>query len=1325
MPLNKGDLLPTRDPLRKRAPKKSKEYTDEDLEDERASASRKQKAAETKLRSGPLMERCEAILDLLSLRPDGFWFLEPVSVEDVPDYLDVVESPMDYSTIKAKLKASEYADDHLAFAADVRLVFANALKYNYDRTNQCHIAAKEGMKFFEASFARALGAEPDSGGGGGGGRGRGRGGGGGGRGAGGGRKRKEPDSGGAASADSGERTQQLLRSLAEYLEACGGTRDMVDGWYTKTEIRREGNTAGTSDTYFFNPQGKRFRSRAEIARFFELEAAPRRNPATEAREAEKAAAREAREAERAKRDADLEKAREFARRYPIADGKLPSEPPPEPPLSARPSADTPTLDAFPASAVGGLLAVADFLSCLGAELGLPVFSLTELAAVLSDRSAAIPEELQQLNLLLTQMVLADEGAQRWWPDETRLSAATVASVSDKKTLGGKRGWWESDAKPPVKCNLQAILASTEPPSIVRRWVSVLEQLAPLRTNTGAPIKAMVDAAMCVTRDKEVKRFLSRAIKHFKGNAAGTTKHAGLWLAAQVRRNRPELWTKAALEAEKHEAPLPPEPKAEGIEDDDDDEEEEDAPEEEEQEPMETDGDGGGEAAAEADEAEAGGEEEEEEGEEESKAEVVDRKLWDDAAAEGWMIKPKGKQGRKWCNWVYIGPSGTRYNTKSEAAAARESEATATAEADEAKLGELQKESVPPEELVGTRVSVLWREDDDGAAASAAKEPTDDDWYSGQLVGYDADKGTHTIFYDDGSKEEVDLQKETYRRVYQLQPPALAVARRAPRPNFTDASYISWPVVAAASVVRLRQYWQPEAPPLRDDFEAQGPLPALKRMPTALGQDATPRGDGAASPLSSPAKLPLPPPSDSAPAAAGGGDDESSDDEDTPLGKVAEAMKAKAQALAPTQAAGKVREDAALACLQDAVSALLSVHPSEATNAYARLRPEHKLGLLLALVEGVVDTKAATTAAESKNDERARVQAGWEAQDREEKRAAKQKREQERAAVRAALDAQLAQMQMEGAGGEGEVPTEVTEQAVSREMMRLAEAEACGGQVTVMSLDALYQAESELAVALELQAAGVDGEGWETSRRRLAAASARRDEMRRRRDTLRGAREAAIEALRSANMTNDVGRITAALHQARNAALEGSFEQDGLGPGGHWLVCEVRDAYMAIGEARKAHTEATARGEREAVLRQLRTRSEMLGCDRWGRRYWHIDGANVPGGGDGRSATDEPEQLALWVQPCTEAEGAPLGTSVLAGPPPDAPATPNAWQRLPTTARCEELVASLDVRGVRERALRAALKDSVAAARAAQRAAGGADEEAPAEADESNPEPMEE
>lgn len=72
-------------------------------------------------------------------------------------------------------------------------------------------------------------------------------------------------------ADESERSAHLLRGLSDYLENCGGSASMVNGWYTRTEFRKVGATAGTYDTYFFTPTGKRFRSKAEIARYFDLE----------------------------------------------------------------------------------------------------------------------------------------------------------------------------------------------------------------------------------------------------------------------------------------------------------------------------------------------------------------------------------------------------------------------------------------------------------------------------------------------------------------------------------------------------------------------------------------------------------------------------------------------------------------------------------------------------------------------------------------------------------------------------------------------------------------------------------------------------------------------------------------------------------------------------------------------------------------------------------------------------------------------------------------------------------------------------------------------
>ena len=47
----------------------------------------------------------------------------------VPDYLELVATPMDLGTIKEKLKTLQYPDVD-SFVSDVRLVFSNSDKYN-------------------------------------------------------------------------------------------------------------------------------------------------------------------------------------------------------------------------------------------------------------------------------------------------------------------------------------------------------------------------------------------------------------------------------------------------------------------------------------------------------------------------------------------------------------------------------------------------------------------------------------------------------------------------------------------------------------------------------------------------------------------------------------------------------------------------------------------------------------------------------------------------------------------------------------------------------------------------------------------------------------------------------------------------------------------------------------------------------------------------------------------------------------------------------------------------------------------------------------------
>ena len=79
----------------------------------------------------------------------------------------------------------------------------------------------------------------------------------------------------------------------------------------------------------------------------------------------------------------------------------------------------------------------------------------------------------------------------------------------------------------------------------------------MRTNTGVPIRQALVAARAISSDGEVRRYLDRAISHWKGNAAGTTKFAALWLAARGAAGRGAAAApRGAAAATGHEAARP-------------------------------------------------------------------------------------------------------------------------------------------------------------------------------------------------------------------------------------------------------------------------------------------------------------------------------------------------------------------------------------------------------------------------------------------------------------------------------------------------------------------------------------------------------------------------------------------------------------------------------------------------------------------------------------------------------------------------------------------------------------------------------------------------
>ncbi|XP_010278656.1 PREDICTED: uncharacterized protein LOC104612779 [Nelumbo nucifera] len=75
----------------------------------------------------------ELILDKLQKKDTYGVYAEPVDPEELPDYHDVIEHPMDFGTIRKKLASGAYSNFE-QFESDVFLVCTNAMQYNAPET---------------------------------------------------------------------------------------------------------------------------------------------------------------------------------------------------------------------------------------------------------------------------------------------------------------------------------------------------------------------------------------------------------------------------------------------------------------------------------------------------------------------------------------------------------------------------------------------------------------------------------------------------------------------------------------------------------------------------------------------------------------------------------------------------------------------------------------------------------------------------------------------------------------------------------------------------------------------------------------------------------------------------------------------------------------------------------------------------------------------------------------------------------------------------------------------------------------------------------------
>uniref|UniRef100_A0A0D9X579 Bromo domain-containing protein n=1 Tax=Leersia perrieri TaxID=77586 RepID=A0A0D9X579_9ORYZ len=103
-----------------------------------------------------MRKRCAQILTRLRKQKTSVWFNSPVDVERLKlhDYHAIIRNPMDLGTVKENLAFGRYPS-HEPFAADVRLTFSNALRYN-PPDHHVHRYAGNLLATFEGLYKEAV-----------------------------------------------------------------------------------------------------------------------------------------------------------------------------------------------------------------------------------------------------------------------------------------------------------------------------------------------------------------------------------------------------------------------------------------------------------------------------------------------------------------------------------------------------------------------------------------------------------------------------------------------------------------------------------------------------------------------------------------------------------------------------------------------------------------------------------------------------------------------------------------------------------------------------------------------------------------------------------------------------------------------------------------------------------------------------------------------------------------------------------------------------------------------------------------------------------------
>ncbi|XP_027271485.1 bromodomain and WD repeat-containing protein 1 isoform X3 [Cricetulus griseus] len=97
--------------------------------------------------------QCKALLILIFQCEDSEPFRQPVDLVEYPDYRDIIDTPMDFGTVRETLEAGNY-DSPVEFCKDIRLIFSNAKAYTPNKRSKIYSMTLRLSALFEEKMKK-------------------------------------------------------------------------------------------------------------------------------------------------------------------------------------------------------------------------------------------------------------------------------------------------------------------------------------------------------------------------------------------------------------------------------------------------------------------------------------------------------------------------------------------------------------------------------------------------------------------------------------------------------------------------------------------------------------------------------------------------------------------------------------------------------------------------------------------------------------------------------------------------------------------------------------------------------------------------------------------------------------------------------------------------------------------------------------------------------------------------------------------------------------------------------------------------------------------